>query len=1364
MKTKHLLILFLFSSLTAIGQNYDNIKFENLNNTNGLPSDEIYCTAQDKNGFIWFCTGEGIVRYDGYEFKTFKNHPYLGKMYGLVINHMYIDSKGNYYVCTNEGFFAFNIFLEPILENVTSYFQGRKLNYVIKASDETIYISSVKGFYIIEPGSQKITELLVNTDCGLTNNDTKQIIEDQNGQIWVTSWSNQLLCLNEDKRSFTDYELFDSNFKPGIDVALNALFIDSRGYLWVGSWEKGLFVLDINTKGTITLIKEFIHQPDDSNSIPGDIIYSIAEDPYNAIWIGTPYGLSVIQHPLSNNHKITNYKPNDDANGINNAVVTHVFKDNANILWISTKGGGIFKHNVEKKQFENIKIPNLSPQKRNQAVHSFQIDHKGRLLAGVLSIGFVVYDLDNKTFKHYTDVPEYKILDKYINLNTVYTFHLDQDSVLWLGTRYNGLLLLDLKTQKVDIVKKRINWQNYRGREITVIKELPNGSVLVGSNDGLNLMSRGVNGIWQSKHIDLLQSDETNEYNSFITGIIPLDYSTIIVSSEKNGLFKLKLNKGNVTIEKWTQIKDKIVSIFLDNMDRIWIGTKGQGLKYINKNDTIVHSLNPHIKIMGDIIYGINQDNNNNIWVTTNNGLVKINTNQPNFFTENYFYRDGLQGNIFLPRSFYCDKKGLFYIGGYNGFNTFDPNKIKSNQISSPVAITEIQVEGETIDVASLKDSTIYLNHLKNDFSIKFTSLCYLYPAANQYAYQMKGLDKGWRYVNSEMRSANYNNMPPGEYTFMIKGSNSQGFWNEKPLMLKIVVKIAPYKTWWAISIYMIMIILLATFFLKQRIKIERIKQKVELEHLARIKSDKLNQYKLSFFTNISHELLTPIAILSSSLFNLKQHKNESGPIISVMERNVTNLDRLIKQLLTFRKIETNSMKVVIKDYNISDIVNSCAQDFKPLAEKKGIDLILEIQEKITGKIDKEKWELILRNLLSNAIKYTTSGNVKIIFAINDQSKATIKITDTGCGISEESIPKIFNRFYRISEDEEQTQGIGIGLHLTKSLVQILNGSINVQSKLGTGTTFSLILPIDGSHSDTFKEEPLQSEGDNNNYNLKQQSLTKEPFLLDTVSNNETFRNKAILLVEDNDDFRDTLKTTLKPFCKIYEAKDGLTAMEIAEKEDIDVIISDIMMPNQSGYELCHNIKVNIKTSHIPVILLTAMVGDENKLLGYRAGANAYIEKPVNMKLLLAQIQSLLNNMETFRRQTGVNLSLEPENVSITPLDEEFFNKAKKIVEKNISDSEFSIKDFANDLCVSNSMLYRKIKSLTDSSPSEFIRNIRLKRSAQLLQNKAFTISEVAYKCGFNDLGYFGVCFKKMFGETPTSYQTNNQKTDIKNH
>jgi DNA-binding response OmpR family regulator/two-component sensor histidine kinase len=481
------------------------------------------------------------------------------------------------------------------------------------------------------------------------------------------------------------------------------------------------------------------------------------------------------------------------------------------------------------------------------------------------------------------------------------------------------------------------------------------------------------------------------------------------------------------------------------------------------------------------------------------------------------------------------------------------------------------------------------------------------------------------------------------------------------------------------------------------------------------------------------------------------------------MERNVTNLEHLIKQLLTFRKIETNSMEVVIKDYNISDVVNSCALDFKPVAEKKGLELILEIQKNVTGKIDKEKWELILRNLISNAIKYTNSGNVKINFAINDQSKATISIIDTGCGISEEFIPKIFNRFYRVSENEQQIQGIGIGLHLTKSLVEMLNGSIHVKSELNAGTTFSLRLPIDGSYSDTYEEDLVQAEsGNNGKDNMKPQSLTKEPFLHDAISDSETFRNKNILLVEDNEDFRNTLKTTLEPFCKIYEAEDGLTAMEIAEKEDIDIIISDVMMPNQSGYELCHKIKMNLKTSHIPVILLTAMVGDENKLLGYRAGANAYIEKPVNMKLLLAQIKSLLINMKTFRRQTGVNLSLEPENVSITPLDEEFFNKAKQIVEKNISDSEFSIKDFANELCVSNSMLYRKIKSLTDSSPSEFIRNIRLKRSAQLLQNKAFTISEVAYKCGFNDLGYFGVCFKKMFGETPTSYQTNNQKSDIK--
>ncbi|WP_430931138.1 hybrid sensor histidine kinase/response regulator transcription factor [Saccharicrinis sp. 156] len=1358
MKVKILLFLQLLLFNAMYGQDYNNLYFEHINNTHGLLSDEVYTTVQDKNGFIWFGTAEGIVRFDGYEFESFKNHYHLGKLYGIVITSIHVDKQGNYLVTTDDGFYAFNRFFEPILQFAEKYFKGVKLNNVIKASDGTIYMCSQTGFYIIDEESNSVSVVRPSKTMNISNNNTKQIVEDHKGQIWVTSWSNNLLKLNKDKKSFTNFPLFNPSEKAGYDLATNALFIDNRGYLWVGSWDRGLFVLDISGD-SVNVIKTFEHDGNNPNSIPGDIILTICEDSYNNIWIGTPYGLSIIQYPLSKSHKIVNYTPEDKNGSVSSTIINSVFNDNSNILWVATKGGGVEKLIIERNKFEHLKIPNLFPQRRNQAVHTFEIDHKGRLLAGVLSIGFVVYDMNKKEFKHYQDIPEYKILDDFINLNTVKDFMWDRDSLLWIGTRYNGLVLLDVKKKTVQVLRNRLKRQQYRGRKVNVLHPLQNGSVLVGTEDCLNLLIKGKNNNWNSRYIDLREAAGVSSASFSISGIVSIDGKNVLVASELYGLYKLSFNKGKVDVKKWGQFEDKIVTLFKDNRGKIWIGTKGSGLKYINPNSTEILSPNPETNIIGDVIYGVNQDKYDNIWVTTNQGVSKIWTQQPELSSESYFYRDGLQGNVFLPRSFYKDKEGRFYVGGYNGFNIFEPHRIKSDNVKAPVAITDILIEGEQLSLSGLKDSVLHMDHLRNDLSISFSSLSYTFPEANQYAYKIKGLDKDWKYANSKMRSANYSNIPAGEYTFVLKGSNSQGVWNEDAVKLSISVDRAPYKSWWAISLYVVFIGLLALFIFRQRLRIERAKQNMELEQVARIKSEKLNQYKLSFFTNISHELLTPISILATSLYNIKEQKEYREDTVSVMERSIAGLERLIKQLLTFRKVETNSMKVSMAHENVSEIVNNCVKDFKPVADKKNISIAIKIEDGIEGKIDKEKWELIIRNLLSNAIKYTPQkGNIWLTLSKSDAANVNIIVKDSGCGIPQDALPYLFDRFYRVkSKASTKSEGIGIGLNLTKSLIDILKGTIDVESKEGQGALFTVVLPIDGSYEKDFANNDVEKiKGDevstvvDTDFENEQDSIYEERKV--------DLTGKTILLVEDNDEFRQSLKGALASKYKILEAEDGKKGIQIAEKEEIDLVISDVMMPNMSGHELCQALKTNINTSHIPVILLTAKVGDENRLAGYQSGANSYLEKPVNMKLLLVRIQALLMNFQNQREKTAVSLNLEPENVTITPLDEEFFNKAKKIVEDNISDAEYSIKDFAKELGVSNSMLYRKMKNLASCSPSEFVRNIRLRRAAQLFDNKTFQISEVAYKCGFNDLSYFGVCFKKMYGVTPTQYQEGKRK------
>ncbi|MCG8578957.1 MAG: response regulator [Bacteroidales bacterium] len=1349
-----LVISLCLSVLFVSGQDYHNLHFEGLNNTLGLLSDEVYTTVQDQEGFIWFGTSDGIVRYDGYEFNSFKSHPHLGKMYGMTINEIHVDKEGNFYVCGVEGFFAFNKYYESILDSVETFFEGRRLNDVLKASDGKVYLSSHTGFYIVNSENQQIKELHPCPENKMISNITRKMVEDSRGRIWISTLSNHIMRLNADGESFTSYKMSDVNVREGLGVATNSLFIDSRGYLWVGGWENGLFVLDISSENEVHEIKTFRHDKNNANTIPGDIIHSIGEDKYGGIWIGTPYGLSVIQYPFSQKHKVINFKPGDTNATINSTVVTNLLNDNSDILWIATKGGGIFKLVIERNKFAHLKIPNLNPQKRNQAVHCFETDHKERLLAGVLSIGFVVYDKKTDRFKHFSEVPEYKVLNDHLNLNTAYDLMWDRDSLLWIGTRYNGVVHLDVKSGKVDVTRRIFKWAEFRGRHIYAMHELQNGSVLVGTEDGLNILSRGGEGEWRSRYVvELRQKAAVRKGSFIITGIVDYKGSSVLVSTEKYGVFELSFSKGKAEVKTWNQIKDRIICLFRDKQERIWLGTKGKGLLYSHAQDSELHHLDANVNQMGDVVYGINQDRYDNLWVTTNNGLTKVTVNGMDFFHESYSHRDGLQGNVFLPRSFYKDDEGLFYVGGYNGFNKFEPHRVKSSYIKSPVAITEIRIEGETKDLSAFKDSIIWLDHNSNDLSIEFTSLCYTSPEANQYMYKIEGLDKDWKFASSKMRSANYSNIPPGDYVFMLKGSNSQGIWNNDVLEMNLKVQPAPYKSWWAIGLYFIAIAGIITFIFRQRLRLERIKQAMELEHVARVKSDKLHQYKLSFFTNISHELLTPVSILSTALYNIRKESTYSADNVEVMVRSVGGLERLIRQLLTFRKIESNRMTVSLGEWDASKVVEDCIRDFIPQAEKKGLGFKYDIERNVHGLIDKEKWELIIRNLMSNALKYTEKGEVIFSLHKQDDKNVLLEVSDTGYGIPEDALSRVFDRFYRVKgQSKVKTDGIGIGLNLTKSLVDILAGEITVESELNKGTRFKLILPIDGAYSIQENKEDTMEAMPDVEYIAKVEAESEK--MSESVFNEqEVLNDKTILLVEDNEVFRESLKTAIGGYATILEAGDGEEGLAMAEKEEVDLIISDVMMPVKSGYELCKAIKSNIETSHIPVILITAKVGDNNKLQGYQSGANAYVEKPVNMNLLLARMQSLLGNMRKMRKETGSSLNLEPENVSVTPLDEAFFNKAKKLVEEHMANAEYSIKEFADDLGVSSSMLYRKMKSLADSSPSEFVRNIRLKRSAQMLENKSFTISEVAYNCGFNDLSYFGVCFKKMFGVTPTAFQ-----------
>ncbi|WP_372772776.1 two-component regulator propeller domain-containing protein [Mangrovibacterium sp.] len=1355
-------LLFLILQSLAQAQSYSQLYFERIDSDyKGLISDVVNSIYQDSNGFMWFSTDEGIARYDGYEFRSFKTDPQLGLFYGVQINKIVSDNEDRIFICTNHGFYAYTKAFEPTMQFAVDLLDKKGIVDCLTARNGKIYVSTDEILYELDPVAQ--TANILTLEDGRTNIVPKQIVEDSKGRIWVGSWERGLLLLRPESKKLTSYKLFERTSPIGTTNSVNSLFIDSQGYLWAGTWGCGLHVLDVSSDSAVNVIKSFTYHPEDSNSIPGDIIHVIREDINNTIWIGTPYGLAAIRYPLTRKHQISHYTTSNNKD-ISSNIIKDIFRDRSDLLWIATKGGGAMKLNLDQKKFVTKQIPELDQQIRTQAVHAFEIDKKGRLLLGVLSLGFVVYDFKSQQFSHYKDVPEYRKIADEFDLNTVNSFLWDQDSVLWMGTRYNGLVQVNPKTGEIKYINNNTTQRAFKGREVNVLYLEKNGDIYAGTELGINRISHHGNGEFKIRYIDFLNFIPKTSARGAVTGIVSYDNHRLLVSTESAGLFMLELNKGETEVTHWSKEEAplKIITLFKDSNDRIWIGTKGQGVFYIDKATEKFVSPHPVQFISGDIVYGINQDSYGNIWITTNHGLARFSLNNPET-ADRYFYRNGLQGNIFISRSFFNDKSGRFYVGGHNGFNIFDPLHITKGNDPFNVVVTDVFVDGQRYPYVQGVTKKIEIDHTHNDFSTVFSSLSYLFPDANQYAYRVDGIDKDWKYVNAQMRGANYSNLEPGTYTLRVRGSNSQGVWSAEEEVLDIVVRPNPFFTWWAYLFYILVILSVFGMVVYFRFKALQIKQKLELEQVEHLKSEKLNQYKLRFFTNISHELLTPISILSSAVEVLNLKKQYLPESVAVMERNINNLNRLIRSLLLFRKLETGNMGIKTEETDLSGFVNDAVRDFNLLAAKKKIDFNLQIQPDLKGKTDREKLEMILHNLLSNAFRFTPEGgnvSVSLKTASLNEKMFEIGVKDSGIGISRDALPNLFNRFYRVA-NEKSSPGIGIGLNLTKSLVDALGGSIQVESIEGEGTGFIISLPIYSSGDDTsinemnsiLPEEIMEIPG-----NEEENETGYDHFLSEDGSRSKP----AILLAEDNDDFRKTLRVALSEYFIVHEAADGQAALEIAREKDIDLIISDVRMPLLSGRELCRKIKSDIQFSHIPVILLTARVGEEQKLAGYEAGADAYLEKPVQIKLLMLRIQVLLKQRQAIMRQFKSNQIFEPENVSITPLDEDFILKAKSIVEKYIGDADFSVKLLAEELNASSSMLYRKMRTLIGVSPNEFIRNIRLRRAAQLLKNKAFTVSEVAYNCGFNDLSYFGSCFKKMYGVTPTAYQTGDRLTPEK--
>lgn len=794
---------------------------------------------------------------------------------------------------------------------------------------------------------------------------------------------------------------------------------------------------------------------------------------------------------------------------------------------------------------------------------------------------------------------------------------------------------------------------------------------------------------------------------------------------------------------------------------------KGGGLYLYDRKKLSFTEKNREYNIPGDMVGSIEEDDQGALWIGTNRGLVRLIASADGtlFSTRVYTIADGLQDNSFIAHSS-CSRGGELFFGDNKGYNSFSPAMLKEGNANVPYLITDIKIFNRSL--ASLEPEVrerispvmpsfvrkIELPHDYNNFSVEFASLTYKNPELNRYAYQLVGFDNKWQYTDASRRFAYYNNLESGTYKFRLKATNENGIWSGEVRELTVVVLPPFWATWWAYVIYVLIIAAVIYWIFRTARNRMMLRNELRLRELEKSKAEELNHAKLQFFTNITHELLTPLTIISAAVDELKMQAPGYDELYAMMSGNVRRLIRLLQQILEFRKVETGNLKLRVSPGDIAAFVKNEAEAFQPLIKKRKMHFsVLCNPESIIGCFDTDKLDKILYNLLSNAAKYNKEGGyiqVTLSYAEDNKDFVQLRVRDNGCGISKEKQKELFKRFYEGDYRKFNTIGTGIGLSLTKDLVELHGGTIHVESDEDKGTEFIVTLPVDRSY---FKEEQIDEKAVLPVQNMITYEDDSSEDTADLISSgNEKLHN--LLVVEDNEELLQLMMRLLHRDYNVFTAENGREAITIVENEDIDLIVTDIMIPVMDGIELCKYVKSKIEISHIPVILLTAKNKEEDRAEAYEIGADAFISKPFNLAVLHARIRNLLKYKERMAKDFKNQLVFEVKDLNYTSIDEEFMQRAIDCVNRHLEDCEFDQTQFVDEMGTSKSTLYKKLKSLTGLNTSAFIRNIRLKAACRIMEEKgnAVRVSELAYAVGFNDPKHFSSCFKKEFGMLPTEY------------
>ena len=1355
----NLCIIFGLNAQTNI------IKFDHLTVDNGLSNNTVKSLLRDSKGYLWIGTGHGLNRYDGDKLKVFENsdsNPY--SLSNNYVNTLLEDKENNLWVGTAAGLSLFDRKTERFKRFMNNAADSKSIsnnaiNSIISDSRGTIWIATLYGLNHYVKDQQNFERFFPGPKEQKDINNITDLCVDKSGLIWLATSTNQLCCFNPSTKKTVSYTVpMSSTWK-----ALSCLAVDAKGNIWVGSTDDGLFQFD-------TQLKIFTKIPVSFNGkgINGLNVKDLFFEDATHLLIGINSGGL---NRLNIETKTFEYYLNNqnDLNSLSSNGVWTTYKDEEGILYVGTFNGGLNIFNPKKGRFKTYSHNPKDPGSLSgNLVFRFFEDSYGLIWIGTDEGGLCVFNPKLNTMKTYKNNPRNPYS---ISGNSIFCIKEDKNHDIWVGTWANGLNRLDRKSGKFYRYYSKINdLSSLPSNNIFDIQPTDNGRIWVAT------YSKGVALFDPRKGVIKRFTKDANNKNS-----ISENTTRLIKNSSPHKLGFVTLNgycEFDSIHNSFSTIKEldgvPLYDIYRDNRGNLWAATQEKGLWVINKNGDVKKYLKEN-GLPSNAIMGIAADRSQNLWILTDRGISKFSPQNASF--QNFSVYDGLAGKQFTNNAILVARDGTLYFGGNNGFNTINPATIRPNKTIPPVYIDEFQIFNSTVypDSANspLKEvisatKKIELTYKQSVISFGFTAVNMTYPEKALYAYKMDGYDKDWNYTTSERKYVTYTNLDPGEYTFQVKATNNDGVWNETPTSINIVITPPFWKTKLAYFVYLLILI-----FIVYRIRYSirrRYEQKnsQEFERLQSEKMKELSEIRLRFFTNISHEFRTPLTLLMGPLTRLiKEASVAEQPEIETQAklalRNAKELEHLTNQLLDFRKIETKNMKLDLEHGDIVEFLKGIYEKFKLLSESKKI--VFELIQKGKNEnayFDADKIEKICNNLLSNAFKFTPE-NGKVTFKVEaiGSTHIQISVSDTGKGISPEHLKQIFNPFYQVPELNTHTNaGTGIGLALCKELIELHRGTILVESNVGNGSCFTIKFPVSKESFDYDSEVPEL----NISQAAKLQQETFEQFesVQSRLSNHfADEKSPLILIVEDHAELRDYVKDILNPFYRVITAKNGRAGFENAIQDIPDLIITDVMMPEMNGVEMTAKLKKDIRTSHIPVIMLTALSSDENKIKGFYTGADDYITKPFNHELLLLKLKNLFDLRQKWREYYKSNFGdtkstelVEPQSYLVnSELDDKFIKRCHQLVIDHLSDSDFEVDQFASEIGVSVSVLYLKMKALIGQTPAEIVRDYRMKKAAELLRQKQMTISEIAFEVGFKDPKHFSKNFKKHHGVSPSQFE-----------